>query len=87
MNKTDLTGKIKSIEVTNHSLFDCGDGCRHGKWLSLKNKGIRLVLLALMAIIAFAPAQAGLQERNLSKTLSVLCAELEVNYKKQKVIM
>ena len=87
MNKTDLTGKIKSIEVTNHSLFDCGDGCRHGKWLSLKNKGIRLVLLALMAIMAFAPAQAVLQERNLSKTLSVLCAELEVNYKKQKVIM
>ena len=32
----------------------------------------------------YTPAEAVLKERNLSKTLSVLCAELEYNYKKEK---
>ncbi|MCF0189440.1 MAG: mechanosensitive ion channel family protein [Bacteroidaceae bacterium] len=45
---------------------------------------VRLLALVLLTVIVFAPAGAVLRERTLSKTLSVLCAELEVNYKKQK---
>ena len=48
---------------------------------------IRPLLFVLMAIMAFAPAESVLREKNLSKTLKVLCAELEVNYRKQKQIM
>ena len=45
---------------------------------------IKPLLLLLMANMAVVPAEAVLKERNLSKTLSVLCAELEYNYKKEK---
>ncbi|MCF0218911.1 MAG: mechanosensitive ion channel [Muribaculaceae bacterium] len=50
-------------------------------------KLIKPMLIALLLIAAAAPAGAVLKERNLSKTLTVLCAELEVNYKKQKAVM
>ena len=48
---------------------------------------MKRLLIVLIAILAFAPTEAVLRERNLSKTLNVLCAELEANYKKQKVFM
>ena len=52
------------------------------------NKGMiqtmRLLLLVMVAVMVCAPAKAVLRERNLSKTLSVLCAELEYNYRKEK---
>ena len=48
---------------------------------------IKPLLFILMAIMAFAPAEAVLKEKNLSKTLKVLYAELEANYQKQKAVM
>ena len=45
---------------------------------------IKPLLLLLLAMTVYTPAEAVLKERNLSKTLSVLCAELEYNYKKEK---
>ncbi|MCF0196574.1 MAG: hypothetical protein HUK03_04985, partial [Bacteroidaceae bacterium] len=50
-------------------------------------KMIKPLLLVLMAMMVSVPAKAVLKERNLSKTLNVLCAELEENYKKQKQFM
>ena len=47
----------------------------------------RPLAVVLMAIMVITPADAVLKERNLSKTLNVLCAELEANYKKQKAFM
>lgn len=45
------------------------------------------IMAALMLMMSIAPAQAVLKEKNLEQTLNVLRAELEQNYKKQKVVM
>ncbi|MCF0201836.1 MAG: mechanosensitive ion channel [Bacteroidaceae bacterium] len=45
------------------------------------------LLFVLMAIMVSVPAEAVLKERNLPKTLKVLCAELETNYREQKRFM
>ena len=44
----------------------------------------KALMIVMMTVMAAAPARAVLKERTLSKTLKVLCAELELNYKKQK---
>ena len=45
---------------------------------------IKPLLLLLAAVLFSAPAGAVLKERDLSKTLRVLCAELEYNYQREK---
>lgn len=51
-----------------------------------RNRLAELLLIAIVALIAL-PAQAVLKEKNFHQTLTVLRAELEQSYKKQKKIL
>lgn len=53
----------------------------------MKNTFLRKSFLLLLFMLLCMPARAVLKERNLSRTLDVLCLELERNYKQQKAFL
>ena len=55
--------------------------------MKFRNSYIKSLLLVIFLLVGVTQSNAVFKERDFGKTIDVLCAELELKYKEQKVIM